>query len=484
MRKLVVVGGALGTFARCQVRSRLVSAAVLTILVSIGVLGGAPIDNAALAGAPALVPAGAPAAAPPSIGGCQMFPTDNVWNARVDTLPTHAKSDNWVNSVGRNTGLKADFGSGLWQGSPIGIPFMTIPGTQAPATIDFYYPDESDPGPYRIPPDALIEGGSDNHILLVDRDRCELVEVFDASKNPDGSWSAGSGARWSLTSNALRTAGWTSADAAGLPILPGLARYDEMAAGEITHALRFTAQQTQYAYLWPARHRTSGYTSVDIPPMGARARLKSSVNVNAYPTQMRVVLTALQRYGMYLADNGSNWYISGVPDERWDNTVLHRLGEIVGNNMEFVDESSLMSNVNSAQVRATGPTATPTSTSTPTPVPTATPRPSCSPRPSDRIGVVRTASGVLTVTVTAGVGSGAPNNRLYALRFGSPTNATIRVGSQTVAGGTRLALAANTTQTTFTVNRISSSAGATVPLVVEDDCGDWSTFVGGGPTAF
>jgi hypothetical protein len=387
-----------------------------------------------------------------------------------------------VNNIGRNTGLKADFGSGLWEGSPIGIPFMTIPGTQAPATISFYYPDDSDPGPYRIPPDALIEGGSDNHILLVDRDRCELVEIFDASKNPDGSWDAGSGARWSLASNALRPNEWTSADAAGLPILAGLARYDEMAAGEITHALRFTAQQTQYAFLWPARHRTTGYNSPNVPPMGARARLKSSVNVNAYPTQMRVVLTALQRYGMFLADNGSNWYISGVPDEHWDNDVLHRLGEIIGDKMEFVDESSLMVSANSGQVGSAGPTPTPTATSTPTP--TATPRPSCSPRPADRVSVVRTSSSQLTVTVVAGVGSGAPNNKLRALRFGTPNNARIMVGSQVIAGGTRLALAANTTQTTFTVNRISASAGATVPLVVEDDCGDWSTFVGGGPTAF
>jgi hypothetical protein len=209
--------------------------------------------------------------------------------------------------------------------------------------------------------------------------------------------------------------------------------------------------------------------------------LKSSVVVSQYPTQMRVVLTALQRYGMFLADNGSNWYISGVPDERWDNDVLHRFREIIGNNLEFVDESSLMVDPNSGQVRSAVP---PTATPTFTPTPTATPRPSCSPRPANRVDVARSSAGRLAVTVMAGTGPGAPSNRLRALRFGAPSNARVLVNGQVVAGGTRIALPAGPAQTGFTIERLQAGAGATVPLAVEDDCGDWSTFAGGGPSAF
>jgi hypothetical protein len=299
-------------------------------------------------------PAGtaAPAGTTPSIGDCSILPANNIWNTRIDSLPVHARSDAWIASIGGSTGLKADFGSGLWEGSPIGIPYSTTPGSQPAVSISFDYDDESDPGPYRLPPDALIEGGSDTHVLVVDRDTCVLTEVFEATQHSPTSWSGGSGALFDLTSTALRPDGWTSADAAGLPILPGLARYDEIAAGEIAHALRFTVQRTQKAYIWPARHYASDNTNPNLPPMGARVRLKATVDISSYPAEVRVILLALQRYGMFLADNGSNWYISGAPDPRWNNDNLQQFRNIIGNNLEFVDTSSLMVHPDSGEVPA------------------------------------------------------------------------------------------------------------------------------------
>jgi len=470
MRTLAVLGGPLRAVARCHDRTPKAAAIVLSVAWLTAASAGAPAGDAA----------------PPTIGGCQLFPADNVWNTRIDTLPVHARSAAWIGSVGATTGLKADFGSGLWEGHPIGIPYTTAPGSQPPVDISFYYDDDSDLGEYRIPPDAPIEGGSDHHVLVVDRDRCILTEVFDATKLSDTAWAAGSGAFFHLSSNALRHDGWTSADAAGLPILPGLARYDEVLAGEIAHALRFTASRTQGAYIWPARHEASSITDPNVPPMGARVRLKSSVNVSAYPTQVRVILTALQRYGMFLADNGSNWYMSGVPDARWNNDTLRRFSEITGNMLEFVDESSLMVHPDSGQVRTAAPPPPPPPLPpqpTPTP-PTPTPPPSCSPRPAARVEVVRTVPGRLDVTVTAVMGPGAPNNRAHALRFGTPSNARILVDGQQVTGGTRVALPAGTTQARFSLERIATDQGATVPLVLEDDCGDWSTFAGGGKAAW
>ena len=461
MRDLVVIGGPLRATARCPGRLRLVAAIVLGIVWLTAACIGIPAGEAAPLAAPARAPAGAPL-----IGGCQIFPADNVWNTRIDTLPVHARSDAWISSVGSSTGLKADFGSGLWHGAPIGIPYTTAPGSQPAVDISFYYPGQSDPGAYRLPPDAPIEGGSDDHVLVVDRDRCLLTEVFDATKLSDTSWEAGSGAFFDLGSNALRMDGWTSADAAGLPILPGLARYDEVAAGEIAHALRFTAQRTQGAYIWPARHEASSITDPNVPPMGARVRLKSSVNVSAYPAQVRVILTALQRYGMFLADNGSNWYMSGVPDERWNNDTLRQFASITGDMLEFVDESSLMVHPDSGQVRSPEPP------------------PSCSPRPAARVEVARTVPGRLDATITPGVGPGAPNNRALALRFGAATNARILVNGQQIASGTRVPLPDGTTQARFAVERIRADQGATVPLVLEDQCGDWTTFVGGGTSAW
>jgi hypothetical protein len=285
----------------------------------------------------------------PTLGGCPLFPPDNIWNTKVDTLPVDPMSDGWINSIGRNTGFHMDFGSGEWDGGPIGIPYNLIAGsTVTKYPVDFYYPDESDPGPYPIPDNPNQEYGSDGHILTVDTDTCTLYEIYDASYN-NGKWSGGSGALWDLRSNALRPADWTSADAAGLPILPGLVRYDEIATGEIRHALRFTAQETA-GYIWPARHLTSS-AEEGIPPMGARFRLKSDYDITGFPRELQIILQAMKTYGIILADNGSDWYVSGAPDERWDNDMLHQLDVLTGDDFEAVDTSGLMVDPNSGVVR-------------------------------------------------------------------------------------------------------------------------------------
>lgn len=306
--------------------------------------------------------------APPSIAGCAIFPADNIWNVRVDDLPRDPNSDAYLQTIGLNEHAHADFGSGLWDGGPIGIPYVTVASDQPVVTVSFDYADESDPGPYPVPTDAPIEGGSasdgDRHVLVLERDECVLYELYDAFPQPDGSWAAGSGAIFDLNDHALRPDGWTSADAAGLPILPGLARYDEVAAGEINHALRFTAPQTKRAYVWPARHYASSLTGSEYPPMGQRFRLRADFDISDYSPAVQVILRALKTYGMILADNGSAWYISGAPDERWDNDVLRELHEIAGADFEAVDVSSLMIDNDSGQAQFEN---------TPTPVPTSTP---------------------------------------------------------------------------------------------------------------
>ncbi|MBI5841240.1 MAG: S-layer homology domain-containing protein [Chloroflexi bacterium] len=279
----------------------------------------------------------------PIIAGCAIYPQDNIWNTPVDTLPVHARSTQWINSIGRYDGFHMDFGSGTWDGGPIGIPYNVVSGSAVTNyTVDFYYPTESDPGPYPITASPNIEYGSDHHILTIDTDDCTLYEIYDASYS-GGQWSGGSGAIWDLGSNALRPAGWTSADAAGLPILPGLARYDEIEAGVINHALRFTASNTN-SYIWPARHLTSGSPGAltNVPPMGAIFRLKASYDISTFPPEMQVILQAMKTYGIILADNGSDWYVSGTPDERWDNDMLHLLDVLTGDDFEAVDTSSLM----------------------------------------------------------------------------------------------------------------------------------------------
>jgi hypothetical protein len=280
----------------------------------------------------------------PSAPSCTIFPASNAWNQRVDALPVAASSAQLIASMGLSTGLHPDFGSGLYDGRPIGIPFDVVSKKTPRSRVAFDYADESDKGPYPIPKTVHIEGGrtsdGDRHALLLDKDACRLYELF-ALYPKTGGWKAGSGAIWSLRSNAVRPAGWTSADAAGLPIFPGLARYDEVARGTIDHALRFTAARTRSAYVYPARHDASSSDDASLPPMGARVRLKAAVDISGYPRQARIVLQALKTYGMILADNGSNWYISGAPDPHWSNDALHALGGIKGSDFEVVDTSSL-----------------------------------------------------------------------------------------------------------------------------------------------
>jgi hypothetical protein len=264
-------------------------------------------------------------------------------------------SNNYVASIGANLTSHADFGSGLWEGGPIGVPFITVPGTQPGVPVSFRYWQESDPGPYPIPTNAPIEGGpnstGDRHVIVIERGSCTLYEMYSSYPQSNGSWQAGAGARWALTSNALRPDGWTSADAAGLPIMAGLVTYDEVASGVIGHAIRFTVPRTQSAYVWPARHEASDLTDPNLPPMGLRFRLKASFNISTFPPQTRVVLQALKDYGMILADNGSAWVLGGAPDERWDNDDLHSLESITGSNFEAIDEWSLMIDPNSGQSR-------------------------------------------------------------------------------------------------------------------------------------
>jgi hypothetical protein len=285
----------------------------------------------------------------PGAPGCRIFPKDNPWNQRVDDLPVHARSDAIVRKIGRNEGLHPDFGSGRWEGARIGIPFTTVPGGQKRVPVRFRYARESDDGPYPIPKDAPIEGGrrsnGDRHVIIVDRARCKLFELFAAYPRDGGRrWRAGSGAIWNLDSNQLRPKGWTSADAAGLPILPGLARYGEVKRGEIDHALRFTVSRTRRKYIYPARHYASDLTGRNLPAMGQRLRLKNTFDVSRYPRQVRVILQALKRYGMIVADNGSDWYISGAPHRGWNNDGLHELHEVLGRHFEVVDTSSLRPN--------------------------------------------------------------------------------------------------------------------------------------------
>jgi hypothetical protein len=313
----------------------------------------------------------APSWAQPQISGCSIFPSDNIWNTPIDNVPISADSAALINTIGATRYVHADFGSGTWNGSPIGIPFVVVPGTQLRVPVSFYYADESDPGPYPIPLNPPIEGGSqstgDRHILILDRDNCFLYELYRAFPQLDGSWTAGSGAIYDLRSHKLRPASWTSADAAGLPMLSGLIRYEEILAGEIRHAIRFTAPQTRRQYVWPARHYASQITDPNYPPMGQRFRLKASYDISGFSPQVQVILRAMKKYGIILADNGgvgSQWFIGGVPDERWNNDMLRELHKIIGSNMEAVDVSSLMIDPNSGQARGTNSvdlTITPTS---------------------------------------------------------------------------------------------------------------------------
>ena len=286
-----------------------------------------------------------------TIEQCGIFPADHIWNTLVDTLPVDSKSAAYIACMEADTGLHPDFGSGTWDGGPIGFPYITVPGTQPKVRINFVeFGEESDPGPYPIPPGAPREWGFDHHVLVVDTDNCMLYELYHAEPQGDGSWNAGSGAVFDLRSNALRPDGWTSADEAGMSILAGLVRYDEVASGEIRHALRFTVPQSSREPVWPARHVGSS-DDASCPPMGQRFRLRADFDISGFAPEVQVILRALKRYGMMVADDGGAWYISGTPDERWNNDELHALEQVHGSDFEAVDVSSLMVSPDSGQAR-------------------------------------------------------------------------------------------------------------------------------------
>jgi len=298
------------------------SAAALTLVVAVGLTAGAA----------------APQAAPlPSAPACPVFPAGNVWNQDISALPVASDSDTLITKIGLDTGLHPDFGSYR----SYGIPYNTVPGSQRKVTVRFDYSSQSDHVGYPIPRRPRIEAGSDHHMLIVDSGTCKLYEMWNVRHTRRG-WRAGSGAVWKMTSNALRPDGWTSADAAGLPILPGLVRYREVAAGVIDHALRFTAPQTRDAHIYPARHDAGSGSSASLPPMGLRVRLKASFDLSQLSPQARVVAVALQHYGMILADNGSPWYVSGVSNKRFSDDDLRTLNRITGRDLEVVDTSGLV----------------------------------------------------------------------------------------------------------------------------------------------
>jgi hypothetical protein len=338
--------------ARPRVAAALAAAALVVPVSAIlaGPAAGGPVSGSFAATTP--LRAGATAAtASYGIGApipFRLFPADNAWNAPVDKLPLDPGSSTYIAHMSPGTGLHPDFGT-KWEGADIGIPYVVVSGAQAKVPIHFVeYGGESDAGPYPVPGNAPVEGAGggyadgDRHVLVLDADGQRLYELYHAVKQPDGSWNAGSGAIWDLTSNELRPAGWTSADAAGLPILPGLARYDEIVTeGVLDHALRFTVSETQRKYLYPATHWASSSTDSSLPPMGLRVRLKAGFDISGFPPEVQVILRGLKKYGMMVADNGSDWYVGGAPDTRWDDDALHSLGRVKGSDFEVVDSRAL-----------------------------------------------------------------------------------------------------------------------------------------------
>ena len=304
-----------------------------------------------------------------SLGGCPLFPRDNVWHANVRMLPVHARSAAWVTALGRSNPVHPDFGSGTWEGKPIGFPVTVVGGNQAKVPVGFTYASESDPGPYPLPFDVAIEGGptsdGDRHVIVVNSAKCKAYELYNArpGATPSSAWSAGSGAIWDLRSNATRPENWTSADAAGLPMLPGLVRYDEVAAGNIDHAIRFTMGTHARRHDWPARHLNDSGTDPNLPPMGAWFRLKAGYDTSWLGPQARGVAEAMKNHGIIAGDVGASWFLSGAPDPRWNNPDLLQLRKITGDAFEAVDPTGIKIDPNSAQARIV--------TITPGPVPIA-----------------------------------------------------------------------------------------------------------------
>jgi hypothetical protein len=276
-------------------------------------------------------------------GGCRVFPTRNPWHENVSKLPVSPRSAAYIASIGATLDLHPDFGSNL----TYGIPYAVVPASQPKVAIHFTaYGDQSDKGPYPIPPGAPVEGGSsssgDRHVLVVQEGACKLYELYDATPNPDGSWNAGSGAVFNLRSNHLRPDGWTSADAAGLPIFAGLIRYDEIQRGYIDHAIRFTAPRTQAGFIHPATHFASSSNDPNLPPMGLRLRLRASFPVKGFPRIARIILKAMKTYGLILADNGSPWFFQGATDPRWNDNALDSLKSVPGGAFEVVETGPIL----------------------------------------------------------------------------------------------------------------------------------------------
>jgi len=345
-----------------MLQPRRVLAALLALSVSACGGGGAGAAPAAGGGPGNGTPTPPPVAPPPpgvpgvpdlgpgaDLQGRIPFPSSDAWNTPVDQAAVDLASDVLIASIGLGGGLHPDFGADLG-GAPFGIPYVVVPGTQPKVPVAFDYADESDPGPYPIPTDAPIEGGAqsggDRHVLVVDRDAWTLYETwstYPTTSPATTGWTAGSGAFFDLARSPARPQGFTSADAAGLPVFPGLVRYDEVVGrGAIRHALRFTAVQTRRAYVAPATHWASSYRGTDRAPMGMRVRLKASFDTSTFPAQARVVLDGLKKYGMFLADNGGNWFVSGAPDGRWDDGELNTLKTVHGSDFEVVQMGTIV----------------------------------------------------------------------------------------------------------------------------------------------
>ena len=311
------------------------------------------------------------------MNGFRPFPSDNAWNQDVSGAAVDPNSDAIINFIGPSIGLHPDFGAGLYAGSSMGIPYSVVGASQSPVNITFTaYGDESDPGPMPIPANAPIEGypnpgNGDRHVLVIDNSSCFLYELYNASANNDGSWNAGSAAVWDLDNDEQRPWTWTSADAAGLPIFPGLVRYDEVASGKIQHAIRFTLPQSQAAMVPPASHWAATSSNPLAPPMGMKLRLKASFDISQFSANVQVILTAVKKYGMIMADNGSAMDLSGAPDDRWDNSDLHNLSQVPASAFEVVQMKPIYTAANVPQGAAPSIgsfTASPTSVSSGTQV--------------------------------------------------------------------------------------------------------------------
>jgi hypothetical protein len=348
------------------------------------------------------------AGASPAAGACPAFPANNVWNTDISTLPVHPSSAAWLGNMGGPSRLlHPDFGpSG---GYPYGIPFNLVDSSHPKINITFTYSSESDQVPYPFGSDTSIEGGpgatGDRHAIMVDQSTCTLYELYNAQYNGATNSTAGSGATWSLTANGLRPAGWTSADAAGLPIFPGLLRVEEVNAGSVQHAIRFTAQQTDRSYLWPARHQAGAASNPSLPPMGARFRLRAGFDTSHFSAATQVVLKAMKHYGLILADNGSNWYFQGAAETGWSDTMISELKTIPAGEFDAIDESSLMIDPNSAQARQPAAAPAPAPPPRPAPIVAAAPPPVIVPASPSPIDAGATAAADATRHM---VGRGAP----------------------------------------------------------------------------